>query len=91
MKKDERFSDYQLEPVFRIPQTEQIIVPHYIKPNEWVGLGGQTWTTKQLFDSKARPEFKCMWTRPWVEKVIFQGKPRTIAISELEVLMKARV
>jgi hypothetical protein len=53
-------------------------------------LGGETWTTKELVNSKARPEFKCMWTRPWTEKVIFQGKPRTIGISELDVLIKAR-
>jgi len=78
----ERFSDYALEPVFRIQKTEQIIVPHYIKPHEWVGLGGQTWTTKQLLDSQAKPEIKCMWARPWTEKLIFQGKPRTIGTSE---------
>jgi hypothetical protein len=88
---NKRFVDYQLEPVFKIPNTEQIIVPHYVNPHEWVGLGGETWTTKELVNSKAKPDFKCMWARPWVEKVIFQGKPRTIGISELEVLMKARL
>ena len=93
MKKEmnERFVDYHLEPVFRIPNTEQLIVPHYVKPHEWVGLGNETWTTKQLLDSKAKPEFKCMWTRPWVEKVIFRGKSRTISISELSVLMRAKL
>jgi hypothetical protein len=87
----QRNTDYQLEPVFRIPNTEQIIVPHYIKPHEWVGLGGVTYSTEQLVNSKAKPEFRCMWRRPWVEDVMFKGLPRTMSVSDLEIFLRARV
>ena len=87
----QRNTDYQLEPVFRIPNTEQIIVPHYIKPHEWVGLGGVTYSTEQLVNSRAKPEFKCMWRRPWVEDVMFKGRPRTMSVSDLEIFLRARV
>jgi hypothetical protein len=91
MEQNKRFSDYNLEPVFRIPRTEQFIVPHYINPHQWVGLGGATWTTAELIESKAKPEIRCIWARPWTEFVFFKGKPRTLAISELEVLIRARL
>jgi hypothetical protein len=87
----QRNTDYQLEPVFRIPNTEQIIIPHYIKPHEWVGLGGVTYSTEQLVNSRAKPEFKCMWRRPWVEDVMFKGRPRTMSVSDLEIFLRARV
>jgi hypothetical protein len=87
---NKRNTDYSLEPVFRIPHTEQIIVPHYVKPHEWVGLGGATWTTEELLNSRAKPEIKCIWTRPWTEYVIFKGKARTMSPQELEILIKAR-
>jgi hypothetical protein len=87
---DQRNTDYQLEPVFRIPTTEQLYVPHYINPHEWVGLGGDVWTTSELLESRARPEFKCLWTRPWTEAVFFKGKHRTQTTAELEVLIRAR-
>jgi hypothetical protein len=32
-----------------------------------------------------------MWTRPWVEKELFKGKPRSLTTAELEVLIRARV
>jgi hypothetical protein len=88
---NKRNTDYSLEPVFRIPNTEEIIVPHYIRPHEWVGLGGVTWTTDELLNSKAKPEIKCMWTRPWTEHVIFKGKKRTLTSKELEIILKARL
>jgi hypothetical protein len=87
---NKRETDYQLEPVFRIPTTEQYYVPHYLNPHEWVGLGGDVWTTEEILKTRARPEFKCMWTRPWVEKELFKGKPRNQTTSELEVLIRAR-
>jgi hypothetical protein len=87
----QRNTDYQLEPVFRILNTEQIIIPHYIKPHEWVGLGGVTYSTEQLVNSRAKPEFKCMWRRPWVEDVMFKGRPRTMSVSDLEIFLRARV
>jgi hypothetical protein len=87
---NKRETDYQLEPVFRIPSTEQLYVPHYINPHQWVGLGGDVWTTKELVESRARPEFKCMWTRPWVEKELFKGKPRGLTNAELEILIRAK-
>ena len=88
---NQRYTDYQLEPVFRIPNTDQIIVPHYIRPHEWVGLGGVTYSTEEMLNSRAKPEFKCMWRRPWVENVIFKGKPRTINVSDLEIFLKSRL
>jgi hypothetical protein len=87
---NQRYSDYQLEPVFRIPNTEEIIVPHYIRPHEWVGLGGVVYSTDELINSKAKPEFKCMWRRPWVEDVMFKGRPRTISVDDLEIFLRAR-
>jgi hypothetical protein len=95
---NKRNTDYQLEPVFRIPNTEQIIVPAYttnwttgkLKDALWYGLGNATWTTEQLLNSRAKPEFKCMWAREWTERLIFQGKPRTITGNEIEILMRAR-
>jgi hypothetical protein len=88
---NKRNTDYTLEPVFRIPNTEQIIVPHYVRPHEWVGLGNVTWTTDELLNSRAKPEIKCIWTRPWTEYVIFKGKNRTLSPQELEILIKARL
>lgn len=88
---NQRNTDYQLEPVFRIPNTNQIIVPHYIRAHEWVGLGGVTYATDELINSRAKPEFKCIWRRQWVEDVIFKGKPRTISFSDLEIFLKSRL
>jgi hypothetical protein len=91
MEQNKRFSDYNLEPIFRIPNTEQIFVPHYVKPHEWVGLGGSIYTTEELVNSKAKPEVKCLWSRIWTEQLIFKGKPRTLSGKELEILLKARL
>jgi hypothetical protein len=88
---NKRNTDYNLEPIFRIPHTEEIIVPHYVRPHEWVGLGGVTWKTEELINSKAKPEIKCIWTRPWTEHLIFKGKPRTLSPQELEIFLKARL
>jgi hypothetical protein len=88
---NKRNTDYNLEPIFRIQHTEEIIVPHYVRPHEWVGLGGVTWTTEELINSRAKPEIKCLWTRPWTEHLIFKGKPRTMSPQELEILLKARL
>jgi hypothetical protein len=88
---NKRNTDYNLEPIFRIPNTEQIIVPHYINPHEWVGLGGEVWLTEELLNSRAKPEIKCIWTRQWTEHVIFKGKGRTLTPSELETLIRARL
>jgi hypothetical protein len=87
----QRNTDYELEPVFRIPNTNQIIVPHYVRPHEWVGLGGVPYTTDQLMNSRAKPELRCMWRRPWVEDAIFKGRPRSITIGDLEIVLKARL
>ena len=88
---NKRNTDYNLEQIFRIPHTEEIIVPHYVLPHEWVGLGGVTWKTEELINSKAKPEIKCIWTRPWTEHLIFKGKPRTLSPQELEIFLKARL
>jgi hypothetical protein len=91
MEQNKRFSDYSLEPVFRIPNTNQIIVPHYIKPHEWVGLGGVIWSTDELLNSNAKPEIQCIWTRIWTEYVFFKGKSRIVSSQELETILKARL
>jgi hypothetical protein len=88
---NKRETDYQLEPIFRIPNTEEIFVPHYLNPHEWVFLDGGVWATDELLGSRAKPEFKCLWTRPWVETVIFKGKHRNLNNSELEILLRARL
>jgi hypothetical protein len=88
---NQRNTDYQLEPIFRIPNTEQIFVPHYINPHEWVYLDGGVWATDELLGSRAKPEFKCLWTRPWIEIAIFKGKSRNLTNPELEILIKARL
>lgn len=90
LEQNKRVTDYSLEPVFRVQRTEQIIVPHYTNPHEWVGLGGVTWTTEELLNSMAKPEIRCIWTRPWTEHLIFKGKTRTLSSTELEILLKAR-
>jgi hypothetical protein len=87
----QRFTDYALEPVFRLPNNEQIVVPHFIEPHKWVGLGAVTYTTDELLNSRAYPELKCLWTRPWTEKIIFQGKERAFSSAELKILIKARL
>jgi len=87
----QRFTDYALEPVFKLPNSEQIIVPHYIDPHKWVGLGTVTYTTEELLNSRAVPELQCLWSRPWTEKIIFQGKDRVFNSAELKILIKARL
>jgi len=87
----QRFTDYQLEPVFKLPNSNQMIVPHYIEPHKWVGLGSVTYTTEELLNSRAFPELKCLWSRPWTEKIIFQGKDRVFTSAELKILIKARL
>jgi len=87
----QRFTDYALEPVFRLPNSEQIVVPHFIEPHKWVGLGGVVYTTEDLLNSRAFPELKCLWSRPWTEKIIFQGKDRVFSSAELKILIKARL
>jgi len=57
----QRFTDYQLEPVFKLPNSNQMIVPHYIEPHKWVGLGAVTYTTEELLNSRADPELQCLW------------------------------
>lgn len=90
-EQNQRNTDYNLEPVFRLPNTDEIIVPHHVEPHKWVGLGMVTYTTQELLNSRAVPELQCLWTRPWTEKIIFQGKDRLFSSSELKILMKARL
>jgi hypothetical protein len=90
-EQNQRNTDYNLEPVFRLPNTDEIIVPHHVEPHKWVGLGMVTYTTQELLNSRAVPELQCLWTRPWTEKIIFQGKDRMFSSSELKILIKARL
>ena len=87
----QRFADYALEPVFRLPNSEQIVVPHFIEPHKWVGLGMVTYATEELLNSRAVPELQCLWARPWTEKIIFQSKDRAFSSAELKILIKARL
>jgi hypothetical protein len=86
----QRFTDYALEPVFKFPNSNEVVVPHYIEPHQWIGLGAVTYTTEELLNSRAVPEFQCLWSRPWTEKIIFQGKDRVFTSAELKILIKAR-
>ena len=90
-EQNKRNTDYNLEPVFKLPNSEEIVVPHYVEPHKWVGLGVVTYTTEELLNSRAVPELQCLWSRPWTEKVIFQGKDRLFSSSELKILIKARL
>jgi hypothetical protein len=90
-EQNQRNTDYNLEPVFKLPNSDEIVVPHYVEPHKWVGLGMVTYTTDELLNSRAVPELKCLWSRPWTEKIIFQGKDRLFSSSELKILMKARL
>jgi hypothetical protein len=87
----QRFTDYALEPVFRFPNSNQIVIPHHVEPHKWVGLGAVTYTTDELLNSRATPELQCLWSRPWTEKIIFQGKNRSFSSAELKILIKARL
>jgi hypothetical protein len=90
-EQNQRNTDYNLEPVFRLPNSDEIVVPHYVEPHKWVGLGMVTYTTEDLLNSRAVPELQCLWSRPWTEKIIFQGKDRLFSSSELKILIKARL
>jgi len=90
-EQNKRNTDYGLEPVFKLPNSEEIVVPHYVEPHKWVGLGVVTYTTEELLNSRAVPELQCLWSRPWTEKIIFQGKDRLFSSSELKILIKARL
>ena len=90
-EQNKRNTDYNLEPVFKLPNSDEIVVPHYVEPHKWVGLGMVTYTTDELLNSRAVPELQCLWSRPWTEKIIFQGKDRLFSSSELKILMKARL
>ena len=90
-EQNKRNTDYNLEPVFKLPNSDEIVVPHYVEPHKWVGLGMVTYTTDELLNSRAVPELHCLWSRPWTEKIIFQGKDRLFSSSELKILMKARL
>ena len=90
-EQNQRNTDYNLEPVFRLPNSDEIVVPHYVEPHKWVGLGMVTYTTEELLNSRAVPELQCLWSRPWTEKIIFQGKDRLFSSSELKILIKARL
>ena len=90
-EQNQRNTDYNLEPVFKLPNSDEIVVPHYVEPHKWVGLGMVTYTTDELLNSRAFPELKCLWSRPWTEKIIFQGKERVFTSAELKILIKARL
>jgi hypothetical protein len=90
-EQNQRNTDYNLEPVFRLPNSDEIVVPHYVEPHKWVGLGAVTYTTEELLNSRAAPELQCLWARPWTEKIIFQGKDRVFSSAELKILIKARL
>ena len=90
-EQNKRNTDYNLEPVFKLPNSDEIVVPHYVEPHKWVGLGMVTYTTDELLNSRAVPELQCLWSRPWTEKIIFQGKDRLFSSSELKILIKARL
>jgi hypothetical protein len=90
-EQNRRVTDYNLEPVFRLPNSDQIVIPHHVEPHKWVGLGAVTYTTDELLNSRAAPELQCLWSRPWTEKIIFQGKNRSFSSAELKILIKARV
>jgi len=96
---NKRNTDYSLEPVFKIPNTEQIIVPSYttnwinekLKDALWYGLGGVAYTTEELLNSRAKPQVRAMWTRLWTEHLIFKGSTRVLSSQELEILLRARL
>jgi hypothetical protein len=90
-EQNQRNTDYNLEPVFKLPNSDEIVVPHYVEPHKWVGLGGFMYTTEELLNSRAVPELQCLWSRPWTEKIIFQGKDRVFSSAELKILIKARL
>jgi hypothetical protein len=90
-EQNQRNTDYNLEPVFKLPNSDEIVVPHYVEPHKWVGLGGFMYTTEDLLNSRAVPELQCLWSRPWTEKIIFQGKDRVFSSAELKILIKARL
>jgi hypothetical protein len=90
-EQNQRNTDYNLEPVFKLPNSDEIVVPHYVEPHKWVGLGGFMYTTEELLNSRAVPELQCLWSRPWTEKIIFQGKDRAFSSAELKILIKARL
>ena len=90
-EQNQRNTDYNLEPVFKLPNSDEVVVPHYVEPHKWVGLGMVTYTTEELLNSRAVPELQCLWSRPWTEKIIFQGKDRLFSSSELKILIKARL
>ena len=53
-EQNRRVTDYNLEPVFRLPNSDQIVIPHHIEPHKWVGLGAVTYTTDELLNSRPR-------------------------------------
>lgn len=88
LEQNAKMTDYSLEPVWRLPAIEGMIVPHYSVPHIWVGLGNKYYTSYDFIDTMANVSVSCIWTRPWTEKVVFLGKDRTMDGEGIKHLIK---
>jgi hypothetical protein len=67
----------RLEPVFRIGMVQYM--PHYTRPDLWVGLENIGYSGDQLLQSGAMPGMDKVWPRNWTNKLFTNESCRETA------------
>jgi hypothetical protein len=72
----------RLEPVFIIGMVQY--VPHYTRPDLWVGLEGIGYSGDQMLQSGGVPDMRALWPRQWTNKLFTnEGCRDTATINDL--------
>ena len=86
--KDRDYEQCEIQPVFYIGQF--MFVPHYTKKNNWVAVGGVTFTTNELLDRGAKVSLSALWERGWVKALTGRQNPAMMSQESLKHLIQRR-
>jgi hypothetical protein len=83
--KDRDYEPTEIQPVFYINQF--MFVPHWRNKNQWVAVGGVTFTTNQLLDMGAKVSLSALWERGWVKALTGRQNPTMMSQDSLRNLI----
>ena len=83
--KDRDYESCEIQPVFYVGNF--MFVPHYVKKNHWVAVGGQTFTTEELLDRGAKVSISALWARGWVKALLGRNNPTMMSQDSLRNLI----
>ena len=83
--KDRDYESCEIQPVFYIGNF--MFVPHYVKKNHWVAVGGVTLTTNELLNRGAKVSLSALWERGWVKTLLGRNNPTMMSQESLRNLI----